>query len=32
MADPTEFLEAYARATGSRLGCALAVGFEVISL
>ncbi|MDT4997209.1 MAG: hypothetical protein QOD45_1277 [Pseudonocardiales bacterium] len=32
MADPSEFLESYARATGSRLGSTLAVGFEVISL
>jgi LmbE family N-acetylglucosaminyl deacetylase len=32
MADPREFLEAFARATGSRLGCTFGVGFEVINL
>jgi LmbE family N-acetylglucosaminyl deacetylase len=31
MADPREFLESFARATGSRLGCPMAVGFEVIT-
>ena len=30
MADPREFLESFARATGTRLGCTFAVGFEVI--
>lgn len=32
MAEPREFLESFARATGSRLGCRFGVGFEVISL
>jgi LmbE family N-acetylglucosaminyl deacetylase len=32
MADPGEFLESFARATGTRLGVKLAVGFEVIEL
>jgi LmbE family N-acetylglucosaminyl deacetylase len=31
MADPREFLESIARATGSRLGTRFAVGFEVIN-
>lgn len=31
MADPREFLESFARAAGSRLGCPMAVGFETIS-
>jgi LmbE family N-acetylglucosaminyl deacetylase len=31
MADPAEFLESFARATGSRLGVTFAVGFEVIN-
>jgi LmbE family N-acetylglucosaminyl deacetylase len=31
MADPQEFLESFARATGSRLGVTFAVGFEVIN-
>jgi LmbE family N-acetylglucosaminyl deacetylase len=30
MAEPREFLEAFARATGSRLGCRFGVAFEVI--
>jgi LmbE family N-acetylglucosaminyl deacetylase len=32
MAQPQEFLESFARATGSRLGTKYAVGFEVINL
>jgi LmbE family N-acetylglucosaminyl deacetylase len=32
MADPREFLESFARQTGSRLGCRYAVGFEVIAV
>jgi LmbE family N-acetylglucosaminyl deacetylase len=32
MAEPREFLEAFARETGTRLGCRFAVGFEVIGL
>lgn len=32
MADPEEFLEAIARATGTRLGCRFGVGFEVLQL
>lgn len=32
MADPEEFLEAFARPVGSRLGTRFAVGFEVINL
>ncbi|MEZ0069356.1 LmbE family N-acetylglucosaminyl deacetylase [Streptacidiphilus sp. MAP12-20] len=32
MADPEEFLESFARMTGSRLGVRYASGFEVISL
>ena len=32
MADPREFLEAFARQTGSRLGVRFAVGFEVLYL
>ena len=31
MADPEEFLESFARATGTRLGTTYAVGFEVIN-
>jgi LmbE family N-acetylglucosaminyl deacetylase len=31
MADPQEFLESFARQTGTRLGCTFAVGFEVIN-
>jgi LmbE family N-acetylglucosaminyl deacetylase len=31
MADPQEFLESFARATGTRLGVTFAVGFEVIN-
>jgi LmbE family N-acetylglucosaminyl deacetylase len=31
MADPEEFLESFARATGTRLGVPFAVGFEVIN-
>lgn len=31
MAEPREFLESFARATGSRLGTTMAVGFEVIT-
>ena len=31
MADPQEFLESFARDTGSRLGVTFAVGFEVIN-
>ncbi|MDQ1727257.1 MAG: hypothetical protein QOK14_1302, partial [Frankiaceae bacterium] len=30
--DPAEFLESFARMAGSRLGVALAVGFEVFPL
>jgi LmbE family N-acetylglucosaminyl deacetylase len=30
-ADPQEFLESFARQTGTRLGCTFAVGFEVIN-
>ena len=30
--DPEEFLEAFARATGSRLGCTFGVAFEVLPL
>jgi LmbE family N-acetylglucosaminyl deacetylase len=30
MAEPREFLESFARATGTRMGCRLAVSFEVI--
>jgi LmbE family N-acetylglucosaminyl deacetylase len=30
--DPAEFLESFARMSGSRLGCTLAVGFEVFPL
>jgi LmbE family N-acetylglucosaminyl deacetylase len=32
MADPREFLESFARQTGTRLGVTLAVGFEVINV
>lgn len=32
MSDPSEFLESFARQTGSRLGVTFAVGFEVINL
>jgi hypothetical protein len=32
MSDPREFLEAFARQTGTRLGVRFAVGFEVLSL
>jgi LmbE family N-acetylglucosaminyl deacetylase len=32
MADPEEFLESFARQTGTRLGCTFGVGFEVISV
>jgi LmbE family N-acetylglucosaminyl deacetylase len=32
MADPREFLESFARATGTRLGCTFGVGFEAINL
>ena len=32
MSDPREFLEAFARQTGSRLGVRFAVGFEVLNL
>ena len=32
MADPAEFLESFARAAGTRLGCRFAVAFEVIYL
>ena len=32
MADPSEFLESFARQTGTRLGVRFAVGFEVINL
>jgi len=32
MADPREFLESFARQAGSRLGCRLAVTFDVIAL
>ncbi|MGH8961953.1 MAG: PIG-L deacetylase family protein [Jatrophihabitantaceae bacterium] len=32
MAEPREFLESFARSTGTRLGCTFAVAFEVISL
>jgi LmbE family N-acetylglucosaminyl deacetylase len=32
MGEPREFLEAFARQTGSRLGCKYAVAFEVINL
>jgi LmbE family N-acetylglucosaminyl deacetylase len=31
MADPEEFLESFARATGTRLGTTYAVGFEVVN-
>jgi LmbE family N-acetylglucosaminyl deacetylase len=31
MADPEEFLESFARATGTRLGVTFAVGFELIN-
>jgi hypothetical protein len=31
MADPREFLEAFARQTGSRLGVRFAVSFEVVN-
>ncbi|MCU1656088.1 MAG: family deacetylase [Pseudonocardiales bacterium] len=31
MSDPREFLESFARATGTRLNCTFAVGFEVIN-
>jgi LmbE family N-acetylglucosaminyl deacetylase len=31
MADPEEFLESFARATGARLGVTFAVGFELIN-
>jgi LmbE family N-acetylglucosaminyl deacetylase len=30
MSDPGEFLEAFARQTGTRLGCTFGIGFEVI--
>jgi LmbE family N-acetylglucosaminyl deacetylase len=32
MSEPREFLEAMARATGSRLGCRFGIGFEVFNL
>jgi hypothetical protein len=32
MSDPSEFLESFARQTGSRLGVRFAVGFEVLNL
>jgi LmbE family N-acetylglucosaminyl deacetylase len=32
MADPTEFLESFARQAGTRLGVRFAVGFEVLNL
>ena len=32
MSDPEEFLESFARQTGTRLGCRYAVAFEVINL
>ncbi len=32
MAEPREFLESFARATGSRIGCRFAVAFEVLSV
>jgi LmbE family N-acetylglucosaminyl deacetylase len=32
MAEPREFLESFSRVAGSRMGCALAVGFEMINL
>ncbi|MGI8760221.1 MAG: PIG-L deacetylase family protein [Jatrophihabitantaceae bacterium] len=32
MAEPREFLESFARATGTRMGCRFAVGFEVVTL
>jgi LmbE family N-acetylglucosaminyl deacetylase len=32
LADPEEFLESIARATGARLGCVFAVAFEVITV
>ncbi len=32
MSDPREFLESFARQTGTRMGCRYAVAFEVISL
>lgn len=32
MAEPREFLESFARATGSRVGCRYAVAFEVLSV
>jgi hypothetical protein len=32
MAEPSEFLEAMARATGSRLGCRFGIGFEVFNV
>jgi LmbE family N-acetylglucosaminyl deacetylase len=31
MSDPSEFLESFARQTGTRLGCRFGVGFEVIN-
>lgn len=32
MRDPREFLEAFARQTGTRLGCTFGVGFDVINV
>ncbi len=32
MAEPREFLESIARATGTRMNCRYAVAFEVINL
>jgi hypothetical protein len=32
MADPREFLEAFARQTGSRLGARFGVSFEVVNV
>ncbi|HEU5478203.1 MAG TPA: hypothetical protein VFU90_00145, partial [Candidatus Tumulicola sp.] len=32
LADPEEFLESIARATGARLGCVFGAAFEVISV
>jgi LmbE family N-acetylglucosaminyl deacetylase len=32
MAEPQEFLESFARATGTRLGCTFGVAFEVINV
>jgi hypothetical protein len=32
MSDPHEFLEAFARQTGTRLGCRYGVAFEVLHL